>query len=311
VYVARDADEYPGLVFVGLSTTSRRFSDAQPIALSVPSGRILEHFDVDGSFTGTVLRLHSELLAGPIGRVLVGLVALLILASLVTGAIVYGPLMRRFSFGLLRVDRARRTLLADVHKLLGAATFGWNAVVAATGLLLSLGSLLLQLYSMTELAALGAPFAGRPIVTDVSTLDRAVASAERLAPGRPWSVIALPGSDLASPAHYTVLLQGGLGVEAHMLTMALVDATEPSAAKLHDLPWYLKALLLSEPLHFGDYGGLPLKALWTLFGLVTLGLSGTGVLVFFAAGRRRADRTRSEVLDLDAVSSSAIEGTPQ
>ena len=28
------------------------------------------------------------------------------------------------------------------------------------------------------------------------------------------------------------------------------------------MPWYVKALKLSQPLHFGDYGGMPLKIIW-------------------------------------------------
>jgi len=26
-----------------------------------------------------------------------------------------------------------------------------------------------------------------------------------------------------------------------------------------ELPWYLTALLVSQPLHFGDYGGMPMR----------------------------------------------------
>ncbi len=126
-----------------------------------------------------------------------------------------------------------------------------------------------------------------PLVTNLSTIDRAVQQAERGEPGRRWSIVALPGSDLASPRHYTVLLQGGTGIEARVLTMALVDAKDPTHADAHQLPIYLRALLLSEPLHFGNYGGLPLKLVWTLFGLATLGLSASGVRTFWT-GRRES-----------------------
>lgn len=197
----------------------------------------------------------------------------------------YGPVMRKFVFGLVRRNKSRRTLYADLHKLLGAATLGWTFVVAGTGLVLSVGSLLLQYYSTTELAALGKPYATEAIVTDLDTIDRAVAQAERGEPGRHWSIVALPGSDLASPRHYTVLLQGGKGIEARVLTMALVDAKDPARSEAHQLPLYLRALLLSEPLHFGNYGGLGLKLIWTLFGLATLVLSASGVWSFWL-GRR-------------------------
>lgn len=36
-------------------------------------------------------------------------------------------------------------------------------------------------------------------------------------------------------------------------------------------------LFVSGPLHFGNYGGLPLKIIWTLFTLLTLGLAVGGV----------------------------------
>jgi len=287
VFLFQDQERHPGLLFVGLSEGARRLDSAKPVAIDLRQGRLFEGLDLDGSFTGIVLELHAELFAGPIGRILVGVVALAFLISLISGAIVYGPLMKKFAFGLVRRDKARRTLFADLHKLFGAATLGWTFVVAGSGLLLSVGSFLLQYYSATELAMLGKPYASEPVVDDLSTIDRAVQQAERGQHGRHWSLVALPGSDLASPRHYTVLLQGGAGIEARVLTMALVDAREPTRAEAHQLPLYLRALLLSEPLHFGDYGGLPLKLVWTLFGLATLGLSASGVWAF-RTGRRES-----------------------
>ena len=32
----------------------------------------------------------------------------------------------------------------------------------------------------------------------------------------------------------------------------------------------MQALLLSQPLHFGDYGGLPMKILWAVLDLFTI-----------------------------------------
>lgn len=41
----------------------------------------------------------------------------------------------------------------------------------------------------------------------------------------------------------------------------MVDAASGEFAGLREMPWYCKALALSQPLHFGSYGGLPLKLL--------------------------------------------------
>ena len=40
--------------------------------------------------------------------------------------------------------------------------------------------------------------------------------------------------------------------------------------EVFEMPWYAKILLLSQPLHFGDYGGLPLKIIWALLDLITI-----------------------------------------
>ncbi len=47
-----------------------------------------------------------------------------------------------------------------------------------------------------------------------------------------------------------------------------------------------KALLLSQPLHFGDYGGLPLKIIWALLDIVTIIVLGSGFYLWLAKLRR-------------------------
>jgi len=301
LYVFTDPEEFPGAILVGMAKGSSKLQDSKPVTIDAPKGEVLEKVDFDDSFSGVVFRLHAQLLMGPAGSLLVGAIGLALLISLVSGAVLYGPMMKRFAFGMLRRDRHVRTLFADVHKLVGAATFGWNLVVVGTGVFLSLGSTLLQYYTMTELAALSAPYRGQAAVADFATLDDAVASAERASGGRRWSLVALPGSDFASPRHYAVLLHGHEGLDQRMLTMGLVDAKDPTQVDHRTFPWYLRALLVSEPLHFGDYGGMPLKLLWLAFTLATLVLTASGVWVTVATRHERALRRRSEPVDTSAA----------
>jgi uncharacterized iron-regulated membrane protein len=46
------------------------------------------------------------------------------------------------------------------------------------------------------------------------------------------------------------------------------------------LPWYLTALLVSQPLHFGDYGGLPMQILWALLDIATMVVLGSGLYLW-------------------------------
>jgi uncharacterized iron-regulated membrane protein len=51
------------------------------------------------------------------------------------------------------------------------------------------------------------------------------------------------------------------------------------------MPWYYQALALSRPLHFGDYGALPLKILWAALTLFTTVVLGSGLYLWLAKGQ--------------------------
>jgi uncharacterized iron-regulated membrane protein len=73
-------------------------------------------------------------------------------------------------------------------------------------------------------------------------------------------------------------------------------------ADTRDLPFYLKALFVSQPLHFGDYGGMPLKVIWALLDGLTIVVIGSGLYLYMvrrrkAGGRRIARRARHEQPD--------------
>jgi uncharacterized iron-regulated membrane protein len=73
-----------------------------------------------------------------------------------------------------------------------------------------------------------------------------------------------------------------------MLRPAIVDATTGELTDSRDLPWYVTTLLVSQPLHFGDYGGMPLKIVWALLDILTIVVLVTGLYLWWA--RRRVRR---------------------
>ena len=73
----------------------------------------------------------------------------------------------------------------------------------------------------------------------------------------------------------------------HLITPALIDARTGELAAVAPMPWYVKALSLSQPLHFGDYGGLGLKIVWAVLDLITIVILGSG-LYLWVVRRRRA-----------------------
>ena len=118
------------------------------------------------------------------------------------------------------------------------------------------------------------------------SLDAAMAEARRAVPGMNPQFIAFPGGAFSSGHHYAVYFQGDTPLTERLLTVALIDAETGTLTDARPMPWYFKALSLSRPLHFGDYGGLPLKLLWAVLDLLTIVVLASGLYLWL--GRRRA-----------------------
>ena len=73
----------------------------------------------------------------------------------------------------------------------------------------------------------------------------------------------------------------------------LVDAKTNEITAAPSLPWYLTALLLSQPLHFGDYGRMPMKILWALLDVATIMVLGSGLYLWLKKGKRAASAKSS------------------
>ena len=103
--------------------------------------------------------------------------------------------------------------------------------------------------------------------------------------------IAFPGTRFSSEHHYAVFLKGNTHLTAHLATPVLIDAQTLQVTAVVERPWYMDALGMSQPLHFGDYGGMPMKILWAALDVLTIIVLGSGVYLWWV--RRRAARTVS------------------
>jgi uncharacterized iron-regulated membrane protein len=92
-------------------------------------------------------------------------------------------------------------------------------------------------------------------------------------------------------------MKGNTPLTSRLLKPALIDAVTGQLTDARDMPWYVKTLLLSQPLHFGDYGGLPLKILWAALDILTILVLGSGVYLWWNR-RKRNDKRISELEQL-------------
>ncbi len=293
--VGLDPVGHPGVLLAVVGEPQETgFDRARLIYFDLATGRRLGGSENPAdTFTGFMLELHAEWFLGPGGRLLGALIGLLVVLSLLSSLVIYAPYMRKLAFGTIRRSRGMRLTQLDLHNLAGAVVIGWALTVSVTGFLIGFSNVAIVVWQLTDLAGVRRELVDRPPV-DVRhppvDVEQAIDAALAKAPAG-WTVssVIYPGTDYTTPGHYGVLTVGASGLDARLVKATLVDARTGGVTRQIDLPAYLQAIFVAEPLHFGDYGGLPLKLLWTACNLLTLFIAANGVWLFF-------DRRRSRTL---------------
>lgn len=114
-----------------------------------------------------------------------------------------------------------------------------------------------------------APYKDVPPLERLGVLHKALESARNAAPDMQPNFVAFPGAQFSSQHHYAVFMRGTTPPTARLSKPALVDARTSELTDMHEMPLYVKTLLVSQPLYFDDYGGLPLKIIWALLDVIT------------------------------------------
>jgi len=276
MFVSQEPDD-DRVWFVTLSDTPTSETGLKQVAVDARTGEALAEPQLDAGFMSVMYSLHVDLFAGLPGKLFLGLMGFLLLVATVSGAVLYAPFMGKLRFGDVRRDRSTRTRWLDRHNLVGIVTLVWVFVVGATGMVNTWADVVLRYWQSDQMADMVAPYKGLPPPAQLSSLQQAVDAARALEPGMKVGFIAFPGTTFSSPHHYGVFMRGMEPVSARLFKPVLVDARNGQVTDSRDLPWYLWALLMSQPLHFGDYGGVPLQILWAALDVLTIFLLGSGL----------------------------------
>ncbi|MBZ2209336.1 PepSY-associated TM helix domain-containing protein [Massilia soli] len=258
----------------------------KPIAVDARTAKVITEPAFEGGpFMSTMFRLHVDLFAGLYGKLFLGLMGLLLLVALVSGTVLYSPFMRKLEFGTVRRERSARTKWLDLHNMLGIVTLVWALVVGATGMINTWADVLLKYWQATELAEMVKPYQGMGAPARLASMERAVKLALASEPGMEVGFVAFPGTPFATPHHYGVFMRGNEAFSSRLYRPVLIDAQTGELTDRRTLPWYLTALLVSQPLHFGDYGGLWMKFLWAMLDIATIIVLGSGLYLWVKRSR--------------------------
>lgn len=299
-------DDYP-LWFISLGDTPTAQENSAIYMYDQRTGEFLKEYPVGHGLIYVLLTLHVEMFAGLWGTLFLGAMGLLFVASVVSGIVVYGPFMRKLPFGTLRRQRSSRFAWLDLHNLLGIVTVTWVLVVGVTGVINTLDRPLLSYWQITEITDMLMPWKDQPAPTKVVPVDEVIRTAEAVAPELAVRFVAFPGTPFAGPHHYMVFMRGQTPLTGRLLTPMLIHAETTQVSDSRSLPWYLMALLLSQPLHFGDYGGMPLKVIWALLDVVTIIVLLSGLYLWW---QKRKSSAEDLLMQTDWAAESVFSSEP-
>lgn len=279
-YIFREPDETKTWG-VRLGETPLDEDNVKFVVVDSRTAKVLDEPKFDEGFMYIMFKLHVDLFAGLPGMLFLGLMGFLMVIAVISGVVLYAPFMRRLAFGEVRKSRTPQLKRLDTHNFLGVVTLVWVFVVALTGVINAWSDLVVKYWQFDQMSDMVAPYKGLPPPTSFASLQSGIDTANALEPDMQLGFIAFPGTTFSSEHHYSIFMRGNTPVTARLYKPVLIDAQTAELTDSRNVPWYLVALLISQPLHFGDYGGMALKIIWALLDILTIVVLWTGLMLWW------------------------------
>lgn len=232
-------------------------------------------FDRDGElatiekksgFSQFLLDLHRNLLWSGWGKYLVGLIGLFISLTVLLG---FKSIDKFKKIAWAKTDKLRHL---STHINIGKFTITWILLLSLSGMILSFNSTLIALF-IKQLASETNQIENSRLAT-IGELQEGFKSNKRLE-NFELDFIAFPDTEFSPPNRFVTLFKR----DGESL-LAVSHAENGTLEKLVELPWYLRVLIASEPLHFGNFAGIAGRILWTMMSFLTLLIPISGYRIF-------------------------------
>lgn len=241
----------------------------------------VEH--VHQRFVHVLLNLHYNLYAGTLGKIFVFLGGLSLIMLSITGLIFYRRSMLKVLTFRQRISfKSRRSFYSSLHRVLGVWSLVFNLLISITGSYIA--------YTIVEAALLAKtpPARGETTAPPLTAIpvDNALEQVRADFPEFNINYLRFPPGN---SGNFSVLGNLNSDPSWYGRTSSYILADMDSGAVtevqfLQQAPWYTKLAKMMIPLHFGDFAGLPLKIIYSFFGIFPGILAVSG---FFIWQKRR------------------------
>ena len=285
-------------------------TDTQAVHLDASGGIAARE---ESAWSEFLVELHYLLnIPGVIGITIVGVLGVMMLLLALSGVISH-PRIFRDAFRLRSSDKTGLGL-ADWHNRLSVWTLPFTLAIAFTGAMIGVGTV--TGYGVAQVAYKGdflAVFA--PIFGPEGKIDKAKAPAPAVATALEYMEAHYPGLRLTYATVHDPLTAGQhiniLGTPKRRLVYGETYSFDArgrfqGTLGIADGPIGRQASASTYNLHFGNFGGVPVKVAYFVFGLVLTAICATGTYIWLGKRRRRGiDEPR-----LRAMWDAVIWGTP-
>ncbi len=275
------------------------------VFLDPHTGWVLGRRLAPDALTGWLYKLHYGLFLGTPGQVLVGIFGVTLAASCLTGLCIYRRFLTSRLASPFRPALPLRRRVANAHIAVGLAALAFNLLIAVSGAWFNLPKL--RELAAPKVSATGAP---RERIRAGVPLDELWRRAQTALPElEPRSLLFPTQTDGPFRVRGGLLGQPLLGPSSSHVLLAAHDGAVAGVRDARALSLAERAEVMLRPLHFGNFGGWPVKVLWSGLGLTPgiLALTG-GWLWLRRTGRWRS--TRAAPAAADATSRSTEVATP-
>ncbi|MDN3668087.1 PepSY-associated TM helix domain-containing protein [Echinicola jeungdonensis] len=259
------------------------------------TGEILGERNYFKTFSYFLRNLHVRFYEAEFGRQIVGLAGIALLISTITGFLIYGKFMKRQSFGEVRKKKIR-TLQADLHKAIGISSLLFNLIIAITGAWLGLQPYLMDIFQMerpnqfTRQEKVFSPKKDKNFPLDYEAVLRTTKS--NFPQMIPWFI--RPSTN----GEGVVQILGDVPGQAYERRSNKLVLDKKNRNTLHhyrvnkqgfgDQLFYVQ-----EALHFGDFGGIPVKLLYCILAIASGFLSLSGFIIYLERTKKARQKSGS------------------
>lgn len=251
---------------------ARRYLYIHPV-----TGNILRDLNSNNTFSYWMLKLHYQLHSGFLGEVILLIAGFMFVASLITGFWFYRKAVWRvLTFKIRPKFRDLKSTSSELHRTVGVWGLVFNLITAITGTFI----LLTIVVSHAEKAGKPEPVPNPPPVE--ASMDGIMHKARQSYPGFDPSYISMPTSPDGNITLYGHM-DSDLSIHykfSNYVQYNPQNGTESGSFFVKNEPWYVHLYSFSYPLHFGNWGGIFIKILYSLFGLAPALLSISGFIIW-------------------------------